>query len=147
VTALRDRPGDCHAARRVRSPDAGSLSPLALALVVAALLALLPGCAASAAPPDVPAVVTNPSARTRAELQRMVGALLGDPAILLADDALVTSNTLLVERRRHRDGAGRLLDGRDTGRPERFDLVRQGRRCVLVHAGSGERRMLRTARC
>ena len=130
------RAGPCHAA-----------TPRAAAMAIAALVALLPGCAASAPPPDVPAVITNADARTRAELRQVVGSLLGDAEILLADDALVTSGTLLVERRRHRDGAGRLLDGRATGRPERIDLVRQGTRCILVHAGSGERRVLRTARC
>jgi hypothetical protein len=98
-------------------------------------------------PPDVPAVITSPTAESRAELARTVSHALNGASITLADDALVRESTLIVERARPRDLEGRPLTGRETGRPEHFHLVKSGARCVLVHEGSGRRWTLASTTC
>ena len=115
-------------------------------LSVAALLALA-ACPARSAPRDVPAVITNPGAESHAELVRVVSGALRGAAVTIADDALTTDSTLIIERARPRDAAGRPLGGRDRGRPEHFRLVRNASRCVLVRERSGERWTLASATC
>jgi hypothetical protein len=115
-------------------------------LAVAGMLGLV-GCATATARPDVPAVLTNPTAESRAELARRVsGALHGAP-ITIADDALTRESTLIVERTRARTADGVPLSGRETGRPEHFRLVKNGTRCVLVHERTGKRWTLKAATC
>jgi hypothetical protein len=114
--------------------------------VVSATLLLPPGLT-RASPPDVPAVLTHPDERSRAELARVVKRALGGAAATLADDALTADGTLVIQRATHRDAQGRPLDGRELGRPERFRLVRAGARCVLVHERTGRRWRLASATC
>jgi len=96
---------------------------------------------------DVPAVLTNPTAESRAALARAVsGALHGAP-VTIADDALTRDSTLIIERARPRTPDGVPLSGRETGRPERFRLVKDGSRCVLVHERTGKRWTLKAATC
>ena len=96
---------------------------------------------------DLPAVLTNPTAETRAALARAVsGALHGAP-VTLADDALTRDTTLIIERARPRTPDGVPLSGRERGRPEHFRLVKNGSRCVLVHERTGERWTLPAATC
>ncbi len=120
-----------------------------LAVLGAGVLALLAagGCHAHAVARGMPAVLTHPTGESRAELARVVsGALHGTP-VTLADDALTTSDTLVVERAAHRDTQGHRIDGRATERPERFHLVQEDGRCVLVHEATGRRFTLRSATC
>ncbi len=113
---------------------------------VAALAALL-ACRTARQPREEPAVLVDPTAGSRAVLQRAVsGALHGAP-VTLADDALTRSSTLVIEPRWPRDAAGQLLSGRERGFPERFHLVRSDGRCVLVHDRDGRRLELEGASC
>jgi hypothetical protein len=105
----------------------------------------LAGCAHAAH--DVPALITNPTAESRAELLRLVSRALNGASLTIADDALTRDSTLIIERARVRDASGVPLTGRDTGRPERFRLVKNGTRCVLVHEGSGRRWALSSTAC
>lgn len=122
-------------------------SPIvALALTMAGMLSLA-ACATMSGRPDVPAVLTNPTAESRAELVRRVsGALHGAP-ITIADDALTRDSTLIIERTPPRTADGVPLSGRETGRPEHFRLVKNGSRCVLVHERTGKRWTLKAATC
>jgi hypothetical protein len=104
-------------------------------------------CPARPGPPDVPAVLVNPTAESRAELARLVSDALNGAPVTLADDALVHDDRLVVQRAPHRDASGRPLDGRETGRPEHFRLVRNDARCVLVHERTGQRWTLKSATC
>lgn len=115
-------------------------------MVFASAVALA-ACLARPAPRDVPAVLTNPTAESRAELARVVSRALDRAAVTLADDALTRDDTLLVDRAIRRDAQGVPLDGRATGRPERFRLVRSGVQCVLVHERTGRRWPLSAATC
>lgn len=114
--------------------------------LVAASLALT-ACHARAGPRDVPAVVTRPTAESRAELALVVARALNRPSVTLAEDALTVDGTLILERTRRRDAQGRPLDGRESARPERFRLVQNGARCVLVHERTGRRWALASATC
>ena len=94
-----------------------------------------------------PAVITNPSARSRAELVHLVSAALNGPPVTLADDSLTRDSTLIIERVQPRDAAGRPLDGRTLERPEHFRLVTHRSDCVLIHERTGKRQILRSASC
>lgn len=113
---------------------------------VAAALGLA-GCAAAAGPRDLPAVLTNPTAESRAELTRTLSAALHGAPVTIADDALTRDGTLIIQRTEPRTAAGVPLSGRQTGRPEHFRLVKKGSRCVLVHERTGRRWTLETATC
>ncbi len=115
------------------------------AAVVAALWLL--GCQAPAVSAEVEAVIVDPGAKSRAELQRAVSALLGVPSVTLADDALTGSSELLIERSVVRDARGLSITGRDYDRPESFRLFKSGAACVLVHARFGKRAVLAETRC
>jgi hypothetical protein len=120
-------------------PGTSSVTALALAG------ALCAGCAHVTH--DVPAVVTDSTAESRAEILRVVRQALHGAPLTLANDALTRDSTLVVERVQRRDENGVPLVGRDTGRPERFRLVKDGSRCVLVHEGTGERYPLAATTC
>jgi hypothetical protein len=99
------------------------------------------------APPDVPAVLTNPTAHSHAELVRVVSRAMNGAPVTVADSALTSDDVLIVERATRRDARGAELNGRETGRPEHFRLVKSGPRCVLVHERTGRRWTLRSATC
>lgn len=104
-------------------------------------------CATAPPAPDVPALITSPTPESRAELVRVVSEVLHAAPVTLADDALTRESTLIVERSPARGPDGTPLQGRETGRPERFRLLKEGARCVLVHEGSGRRVTLSAATC
>ena len=87
---------------------------------------------------DVPARIVNPTPEGRASLARAVQAALGAP-VRLADDALTAESTLVIERANHRGPGGIRLQGRELSPPERFQLVKSGGGCVLVHERTGRR--------
>ncbi len=97
--------------------------------------------------PDVPAVIVEPTARSRAALVGAVSAALGGVPVTLAEDALTQESTLLVERARLRDPTGLPANGRQLGGPERFQLVKSGAECVLVHERTGGRFALAATAC
>jgi len=102
----------------------------------------------TAAPSDAArAVLTNPTAETRAELTQVVSAALGGAGVTLADDALTHESELIIERVRPRDAHGLLLNGRVLGKPEHFHLVQEGARCVLIQESTGKRQLLTKATC
>jgi hypothetical protein len=116
------------------------------AAAVVGLLAAA-ACPVRPGPADVPAVLVNPTAECRAELARVASSALNGAPVTLADDALVRADELIVQRAPHRDSEGRPLDGRETGRPEHFRLVRNDSRCVLVQESTGRRWTLTSADC
>lgn len=110
-------------------------------------LALLASGCASIAQPDAPAHLVEPDAASRAELREKIARALQRSDVLLADDALTRTATLLIERTPARDPTGQRISGRDYDAPEEFQLVLSGARCMLIHARTGERYELRSARC
>lgn len=112
-------------------------------LAAASLLAL--GCA-SIARTETPAVIVDPTTNSRAELLEIITSVLGRTDVMLAPDALTTTDVLLIERTPVRR-SGQRLNGREFGRPEQFQLVTDGSRCTLVHSGTGKRVPLKHTRC
>jgi hypothetical protein len=113
----------------------------------AAALLSAGACRTAQARPDVPAVITEPTSQTRAELVQAVSAALGGSTVTLADDALTRDDKLVVERKRQLDPNGLRVNGRDLGRPETFRLMKNGTDCVLVHENSGRRFPLAQTAC
>jgi len=116
------------------------------AVIVAGTLAVV-DCVPRLAPKDVPAVLTNPTAQSRAELVRIVSAAMNRATVTIADNALTADGVLIVERAQQPAAKDMNLSGRETGRPEHFRLVRSGSRCVLVHQETGRRWTLESATC
>jgi hypothetical protein len=98
-------------------------------------------------PSDPPAVIVNPSDASRTELARVVREALAGPPVTLADDALTTSNMLVIEHAHPRDASGRPLNGRSLYRPERFELFAVKSHCVLVQSRTGRQWTLRHTAC
>ncbi|SRR6266571_2068502 len=115
-------------------------------LTLAGMLSVV-ACAPRPNQRDVPAVLTSPTPESRAELLRTLGRALNGRQVTIAADALTRDSALLIERARARDAAGVPLSGRETGRPEHFQLVKSGSRCVLVHERTGKRFTLASATC
>jgi hypothetical protein len=125
-------------------------------------LAQLIGCAALAlaghalagceslprAAQEVPALITQPSDASRAELARVVSNALGGVRVTLADDALTRESAFTLERPRLRVESGTLLNGRELARRvEYFSLLKVGSDCVLVHERSSQRWKLAHSSC
>jgi hypothetical protein len=86
----------------------------------------------------VPAVIVEPTPESRAALLQAVTDALGvEP--LLAEDALTRGSTLIIERRH--------LEGRERSLPEKFQLLKIGERCVIVHERTGQRSPLVQTKC
>jgi hypothetical protein len=114
-------------------------------ILLSAVLTL--SACASMAQEEMPAVLVESNVETRAEIVRVVGEALGNSDVLIANDALTRESALFIERKPARDATGQRLSGRDYGRPERFDLVKQGDACVLVHSSTQKRYELKGVRC
>ena len=108
---------------------------------------LLSACTLSQAQEEVPAVISHPMPASRAELSRVVSEALQSTPVTLANDALTKTSTLFIERTPRRDAAGRLLNGLELGRTEKFRLVKRGDQCILVHENSAARRLLEAVSC
>ena len=106
--------------------------------------------ACNSAPPragEIPARLVEPTAETRAELERAVSEMLHGAPVTLAADALTQSSVLVIEGSRPRGPGSPPLGGRETRMPERLQLFTDGRRCVLVHGDERARYELRHAAC
>lgn len=110
-------------------------------------LAGLPACATWRAAPDGPAVITHPTAASRAALELAVSRALGGVPVRLADDALTRDDQLIIGRAQARDASGLPLNGRELGRPQHFRLLRRGSRCILLHVESGKSSVLPDTTC
>ena len=108
---------------------------------------MLYGCGSPAVNQDVPALITDPTPQSRAELLSIVTDALDGAEVTLADDALTNSSELIIERNRQRDLQDRPFAGRELGRPERFRLVIRGSRCWLVHERDGQHLELQESKC
>lgn len=116
-------------------------------LIASTCLLALAACKNGTMQQEVPALVSEPGPESRAELQRLVSAALAGVNVLLAEDVLSESSVLIVERQSHRDPQGNRLPGRDLGKPERFQLLLSGDRCILLQQSSDKRWELQETRC
>ena len=108
-------------------------------------LSLAWACAA-APPASAPAAIIDSTPAGRADIRKAVASALGTD-VLVAKDALTTSNLLVIEPRRQQSIEGRVGGGRIMTPPDIFRLVLVGDRCVLVHARTGAAYPLENTRC
>jgi hypothetical protein len=104
-------------------------------------------CATRLAQREVPALISNPTPQSRAELRRLLSRALGGAPVTIAADALTHSSVLIIERAPARDAEGRRLNARAVGRPARFRLIKSGERCLLVRDEGGMRWILTDTTC
>ncbi len=117
-------------------------------LLSCALPALTLGaCAAPEATADVPAIIVEPDAASRAELLGVVRTALHGAEVRLAADALTESSLLSIEPVAPRGLGAPPATGRQLGRPDTFNLVLDGPQCFLIHRNSGLRYLLLDTRC
>ena len=134
--------------RRLPQPS----SPARVSGWAAALLALvlvtLPACRAwPDAAAAAPAVISHPTAASRADLRLAVSRALGGAPARLADDALTHDSLMVVGRAPAHDVSGLPLNGRELGRPQHFRLLRRGSQCVLLHVETGDLLVLEHTTC
>lgn len=95
---------------------------------------------------DQPAVLVRPGAAQQARIQAVIALALEAPAVNISAGALTTSSTLVIESGQMRRD-GQRLQGRVLGRPEHFQLLINGSRCMLLHVETQRRHSLRDVRC
>lgn len=115
--------------------------------MLALTLAALPAGNASPADWGAPAIITHPTAASRADLERAVSQAFHGAFVRLADDALTRNNLLIVGRAQARDERGQPLNGRELGRPQHFRLLRRNSQCVLLHVETGHATLLAHTSC
>ncbi len=116
-------------------------------LGVLLVLAALPACRTWSAPPPTPALITNPTPASRAELEHAVSAALHGAHVRLADDALTRESSLIIGRAQARGVNGIPLNGRALEHPQHFRLLLRGSRCVLLHVETGKSYALQHTTC
>jgi hypothetical protein len=99
----------------------------------------LSACKTSDVRTDVAARISNPTAESRAEILHVIGDALDSREVTIAGDAFTESSLLIIEPAH--------LMGRDLRKPEHFQLVLNGLRCVLVHQETGARFELAHTSC
>ena len=113
----------------------------------ASVVALTCACQMLPAGEPRPALLTNPTAQSRAELNRVVSQALHGAPVRLAEDALTHDSVLIIDRVRPRDAAGLPLNGRELDKPQHFRLVEHASQCFLIQESTGKRWRLRSATC
>jgi hypothetical protein len=96
---------------------------------------------------DVPALIVQPTDRSRAALQQVVSQALKRESVLLSSDALTHDSTLTIEPVRVRDPQGQMIYDRDVRAIEHFQLVRSWWRCILIRETTQERYKLADTKC
>ena len=120
----------------------GTRSSLAVVFAVAALT----GCKTNAVHDEQAARIVDPTDESRAALQETVNALL-NTNVTLADDALVHSSLLIIERNVPRKIGSPPAQGRIMDMPIQFQLVTDGSTCILIDKRDESRHLLKNTVC
>lgn len=112
-----------------------------------AAAAIAPVACGTLSAQEQPAVISAPTAESRAELARIVSAAFNGQPVTLADDALTRESVLTIERRTPPGEQGRAATGRTLDAPARLNLVLRGARCFLVRAADAREWELSETRC
>ena len=111
------------------------------------LTLLLPGCGNSVEKRESAAVIVNPTAESRAELERIIAAALNRVSIILADDALTLDSELIIDRKAPQNLQNNWVMGRRIEKPHRFYLKTEDKNCFLVQESNNNRWLLKNAQC
>lgn len=109
-------------------------------------LVLLAGCQTVASGNDLPARIVEPTDASRLALQTVVNKALGTD-VMLAGDALISTNILTIERRPPGNMQGPLATGRNLDAPIQFQLVSSDGSCILIDTRDRSRHVLSNTRC
>jgi hypothetical protein len=108
---------------------------------------VISGCRTLAGAADMPALITDPDAGSRAALQATLSGLFGGIKIRLADDALTRSSLLTLTAGANSALADPAASGRVVTEPYRFRLVRNGDDCILIDLRDDSRHLLADTTC
>ncbi|RTR39134.1 hypothetical protein EKG38_09415 [Shewanella canadensis] len=115
------------------------------------ILLLLAGCSLQAQDLRVseasPALLSDSSTDSKAELQHAIASLLKAEEVLIADDAFMQSSRLSLSRAPHTDPSGQLIMGRNFEMPDVVQLFIQGEQCFVYHEESDQHRPLPLSKC
>ncbi len=114
-----------------------------LAMLVSAMAA----CSTPVVQPEFPALLTNPGPATLTEIEQTVSTAMDGASVNLSADVLTTSSHLTIEQNMIRRIDQPPEMGRNTGRPDHFQLVIDGPQCVLVHEKTGLHWLLNSVEC
>lgn len=104
-------------------------------------------CSGAAVQPDVPALRTGVTQASTQEIAQTVSTAMNGVPVTVADDALTTESTLLIERSTQRALGRPQVPGRSLERPQHFQLVVDASQCFLVHRETGLRWLLAETEC
>jgi hypothetical protein len=108
---------------------------------------LVAACAATSGAPEANAVLSQASAAARSEIETTVSKALHRDRVQLADDAFVSTASIIIEPVVIRDANGQRLQGRETRRPDHFTLLTRADKCFLRHDETGEEWPLNSVSC
>ena len=111
------------------------------------LLLAVCGCSGPAVQPDVPALRAEVSSASTEEIEQTISTAMNGVPVTVADDALTTESTLLIERSTQRALGRPQVPGRSLERPQQFQLIVDARQCFLVHRETGLRWLLAETEC
>lgn len=115
-------------------------------VLIAVTVLALTGCQTPAMGQDVPALITNPTTESRAALQDVINAAL-NTNVILADDALINSSLLTIERNSPRGMQNPPAQGRNMDAPIQFRLVTSAAGCTLIDLRDSSRYALEFTTC
>lgn len=93
-----------------------------------------------------PAVITNPSAETTAELTEVVSAIFNGRQVTLAQDVLTDTNILTIQIAAHKKD-GLPVMGRIEEMPRQFQLLKYDDDCYLFDSQNDTLYPLQTVKC
>lgn len=93
-----------------------------------------------------PAVITNPSAETTAELTEVVSTIFNDRPVTLAQDVLTDTNILTIQIAEHKKD-GLPVMGRIEEMPRQFQLLKHEDDCYLYDSQNDTLYPLQTVEC
>ncbi|WP_258406877.1 hypothetical protein [Shewanella rhizosphaerae] len=98
-------------------------------------------------PAPVPAIVSEPSAESLAELENAIAKLLQMQKVTLAADAFTRNSRVALERNPHKDPNSQLLMGRNFELPQIVQLWISGDECFIADAEEHRSAPLTVTRC
>lgn len=107
------------------------------------LVIALGGCTST----PLPALLAAPDKQTTVALNEAAAALLDGRTVTLGSGAFTTSSTVTLEPGNRNTPLGRLATGRLQGTPEKLQLNKIGRRCVLQNTKTGVEHTVKGIAC
>ena len=110
-------------------------------------LVIVAGCQTLTSQPDIPALITNPTEKSRTALKIALSEAFHRKEVTLADNALKETSLLTIE-----SGARYIIGklpprGRILAKPIQFRLVKNGNQCVLINLRDQSRHKLQNTTC